>query len=919
MWFPYQCRRYIFLWLFTLGLILPAVAQNPVNLGAVRVNGDYRGVRLTELLSILQGRYQMKFYFDPSLVPDYEVFVQFNQKPFFQAMESILDGTNLAAAQIQPGMVLIAPKNNLSREYAEQLVKAWESGEMAFPTRKTVVEQTLKFGDPHPRTTGEPLTFKGIVLDAFTGDPIVGATLLDLVSQRGTDTDANGQFELPLPPGEHQIIVQYIGYQSIKLKLSLYDNANTRLELEQLALKLDEVIIRAKADDSNVRATQIGVENLAIKSIKELPTALGEADVVRALETLPGVSTVGEGAAGFNVRGGNIDQNLIVQDGAPIFNSAHALGFFSAFNPDVVSGVSLFKGSIPAQYGGRLSSVLDVRIKDGDFQNYQATGGIGLAYSRLAVEGPIFKNRTSFVLGSRFSYSDWMLQLVRDDNIKNSSVSFYDLTGKLSQRIGDKHFLSLSGFQSSDFFRYAREFGYEWQTRTFTFGWNYLHSDKISSSFKAVSGDYDSELFEPSGDAASRLNNGLKYYVIKENIFYQPSQNYQFNIGAEWTRYEAKPESSGPYNETSSAISQTVLKDLGDETALYANAEMTLSPRFSLSAGLRYSYFRHLGPRSVYLYNENEPRRPNNQIDTLNFGAGESIQNYNGWEPRIALKYELGANSSLKLGYNRLWQYIHLISNTSASTPVDFWQVSTLNISPQSAHSFSLGYFQNFNRNLWQMAIEVYYKDMQNLLTYKELPKLLLNEQLETELLSAEGQAYGFEFSIRKTSGKWSGLLSYAFSRSLLRTPDAFPSEIVNEGEWFPSNFDQPHQVNLVLKRQTNPIHSFTFNFTYKSGRPFTIPTSNYSVSGIVVSHYSPRNEGRIPAYHRLDFSYNVDKTAAKEKGFRSSFTFSLYNLYARKNAFSVYYKRNERNQQTAYRLAILGTALPAFTWNFIF
>lgn len=895
---------------------LPAAAQD---LGALRITGDYRGVRMTELLTILQGRFQMQFYFDPSLLPDYEIFVQFSQKPFFEAMAIILEGTGLVCAPARTGLALIVPKSELNRVYANQLIEAWESGKMKFPDQQVVLEQTLTFGSANKKSKANSLVFKGLLLDAFTKEPIIGATLFDAATQRGTDTDTDGRFELLLPPGEHQLRIQYVGYQRIDLQLFLYENADTRLILEPMAFRLNEVVIRAKADDSKIRSTQIGVENLTIQSIKELPTALGEADVVRSLETLPGVSTVGEGAAGFNVRGGSIDQNLILQDGAPIFNSAHALGFFSAFNPDVISDVTLFKGSVPAQYGGRLSSVLNVRIKDGDFQNYHATGGIGLAYSRLAVEGPIVRNRTSFIVGSRFSYADWMLGLVRDENISRSSVKFYDLTAKISHRIGERHFLSLSGFQSTDFLRYAKEFGYEWQTQTLTLGWNFLLSEKLSASFKAVSGDYSSALFEPSGSGASNLSNGLQYYLLRENIFYQPSAASQFNAGIEWTRYAAKPETLEPYHNESSIIPQTIHKDIGDETALYANAEISLSARFALSLGIRYAYYRQLGPREVYTYDETVPRQPNTRTDTLRYNTGEVAESYAGWEPRIALKYELGTNSSVKLGYNRLRQYIHLISNSAAATPVDVWQVSTVHIPPQAAHNFSLGYFHNLKQNLWQVAVEAYYKQMENLLTYKELPQLLLNEQIETELLSAEGQAYGLEFSIRKTSGKWSGLLAYTFSRSWLRTPDAFSSETVNNGNWFPANFDQPHQVNLILKRQTNPLQSFTIAFAYKSGRPFTIPTSNYAVSGIVISHYSPRNEGRIPAYHRLDFSYNMDKTAAQEKGFRSSFTFSVYNLYARRNPFSVYYQRNERNQQAVYRLAILGTALPALSWNFVF
>lgn len=888
------------------------------NASMIKVTGDYRGVRITDLLLILQKRYNVRFYFDPALVPNYEVFLQFRQRPFFDVMQDILDGTNLTCAQLKPGILLIAPKTNLSRQYADAILQAWENGDMSWPSRQAFKELSLSFGSTN-NSNAKNLVFKGIISDLDTGEPITGATLLDTKTQKGTDTDLAGRFELSLPAGEHNLDIQYIGYQPIKLKLSLYESAQTALEMEQLAFNLEEVVIKAKTDNSNVRTTQIGVENLAIKSIKELPTLLGEADVIRSLETLPGVSTVGEGAAGFNVRGGNIDQNLIIQDGAPIFNTAHALGFFSAFNPDVINGISLYKGSIPAQYGGRLSSVLEVRIKDGDYQKTMASGGVGLAYSRLAIEGPIFRNQTSFLLGGRFSYSNWMLRLIRNPQVKYSAISFYDITGKISHRINEKHLLSLSGFWSSDGFQYSNEFGYDWETRSSTFSWNYLITEKISSAFKAIRGEYSSALFEPSGDDAFRLSNSLKYQLLKENIFFQPNEDYQINVGAEWTRYQTDPERLNPENDNSVVVSQQVPKDNGYEWAAYANAEINLSERWALSAGLRFSQFQQTGARSVFLYDPAFLKESGNIIDTLRFGKGKPIQAYAGWEPRVALKYQIGPDNALKAGYNRLRQYIHLVSNTAASTPVDLWQVSTLHIPPQAAHSFSLGYFHNFQKNLWQLSIEGYYKILENLIVYKDLPRLLLNESIETELLAGDGKAYGVELSVRKTSGKWSGQLAYTFSRSLQRSAGKFPTEIINQGEWFPSNFDQPHQINLSLKRQVNPTQSFSINFAYKSGRPFTIPTANYLIGGVVVSQYSPRNEGRIPAYHRVDFAFNVDKTGVKEKGLRNSFTFSVYNVYSRKNAFSVFYQRNERNQQEVYRLAIIGTALPAFTWNFIF
>lgn len=909
-------RSFCLLLFIQIGMILPAIAQQ--NGESNPVNGDFRGLSIIEVLAHIQKKNQVVFYFDPAQVPAFEVSLQFRETPFFDALADLLSGTGLAYARLAPGEVVLAPRESLNKEYAAQLRERWLSGALAWPTSSAQKEIALDYGNPEIYTNNL-LTFSGLLVDIESKEPIAGATLVVRGTGQGVASASDGHFALTLAAGNYNIDVQYIGYESLAITLGLFANGDCRLEMSPAVFNLAEVTIRAKADESNVRSIQAGVENLSVKAIRQLPSLLGEADIIKSLETLAGVSSVGEGSAGINVRGGNIDQNLMVQDGAPIFNSAHALGFFSAFNTDVVESVSLYKGSIPAQFGGRVSSVVDVQLRNGDFQHWQCAGGIGLAYGRLKVEGPILRDKLSVIAGGRLSYSDWMLALVRQPEIRRSAVNFHDFTIKISQRINKKHFLSLSAFQSGDFFNYANDFGYAWKSRNANATWNYLVSDQFSVSLKAIAGNYSGELFEPQGDDAFRLNNGLTHYTAKASLFYQPANKVQYYAGAEWTHYRMSPEKLEPYNDNSVIEPRTLQKDRGEEWALYIGSEFGLGPRWALSAGLRYAGYRHLGPGVIYTYDPLLPRLPENATDTISYASGQPIGAYWAPEPRVSVKYQLDANRSFKFSYNRLRQYLHLISNTAAATPVDLWQLSTQHIGPQSAHTFSMGYFQNIQQTLWQLSFEVYYKKLEGLVTYKELPQLLLNEQIETSLLQADGKAYGFETSIRKTSGKWNGQLSYTFSRSLLRTDSPFPFENINEARWFSANFDQPHQLSLVLRRQLSPIHALTLNFTFRSGRPFTIPSSNYSVGGVVVTHYSPRNESRIPAYHRLDLSFSSDKTQLKEKGYRSSWALSFYNVYARRNAFSVYYQRSANNQQKAYRLSLIGTILPAFSYNFVF
>lgn len=892
--------------------------RQPVALNEVIVNGDYRGIGLVDLLSIWQERFDVRFYFDPEIVPQYKVYLQFKDERFYTALRKALAGNNLAFSLLDSKKIIIAPRQSLTAAYARSIAAGWDSGRYTWPGRNLAVETSLRFGAPSA-AMARSFLFQGRLLDEQTREAVVGATMLVKSTQYGIATDAEGRFELSLPPGKHEIQIQSIGYRALNLQLELYKDAQAEIEMEPFVMNLNEVIVSATHADANVRSTQIGVENLSVKTIRDLPSLLGEPDLIRGLETLAGVSTAGEGAPGFNVRGGNIDQNLVLQDGAPFFNTAHALGFYSVFNTDLISNVALYKGSVPAQFGGRTSSVLDVQLREGNYQEYHGGGGIGLAYGRLHVEGPLWRNKVSVIAALRTSYSNWMLKLVRNYAVRTSAIRFFDFTAKISAKLSERQTLSLTLFQSGDYFRYSNEFGYEWSNRNAALAWNVLFSNRLSSAFKAIAGTYSGSLFEEAGADGSRLGNGLTTITLRENIFFQPNTRWQYMAGGEVTRYLPEEERIEPYGLGSLVAPASVGKDRGDEWAAFVQTEGKISDRFSISAGLRYSGFLQRGPRTVYEYVPGRPRTVGSIIGAQNYKDNAVIQSYGGWEPRFSVKWQISNERSVKAGYSLMRQYIHLISNTAAATPVDIWQVSGRHIRPQVAHLYALGYFHNFQKNLWQLSFETYYKASEGTLTYKEIPQLLLNEYLETELLNAQGQAYGAEFTLRKTSGGWSGQLTYAWSRSRLKTRDAFPSETINGGAWFPSNFDQPHQVNIQLKRQLNPVHTFSMGFSYRTGRPFTTPEAGYSVSGVAVSHYSLRNQGRIPDYHRLDISYAADKSAIKEKGYRSNFTISIYNLYARRNAFSVFYKRNEFNQQRTYRLAVIGTVLPAISYSFIF
>lgn len=907
-------QKSIWLTLCFLAIHLSVAAQTTYS---YKITGTYRNETLLEILQDIEQQTPVKFYFEPYKIPYYQVNFEFESLPLYEVLKEILKGRNLVFSNFGDNKIVITKKGTLNKEYAESLIQRWESGEVDVPNLNEPDEQELTFGASSDNTAAT-YKFSGSLLDSDTKEPIIGGTLVNEVNE-GTASDAFGNFELTLPNGENQLMVRYIGYQPIQLTINLFEDGFVELDMKASVLELDEVVVKAQAADRNVQSAQMGVQALTPSTIKELPSFLGEADVIKSLETLPGVSTVGEGATGFNVRGGGIDQNLILQDEALVFNSSHVLGFFSIFNPDLVQDVTLYKGNIPAQYGGRLSSVLDINLKDGNFKKFSGSGGIGLISSRLTLEAPIKKDKTSVLIGGRASYSDWLLRSVQLPDARSSSASFYDVLGKITHRFNSNSNVSLSYYNSYDFFRYAQEFGYEWRTQLLNFKWNQIWSDRLSSSLSLVSGLYDSQQFDPVGNDAFSLNNGISYYRGKKNFFFNMNESNSINAGAVFTYYDMSPESISKRGELSSIAPLSVEKSQGYEASVYINDEYTISDRFSLSAGLRYTVYQELGPRTVFNYLSEAPRNPNTVVDSTLFQSGESIATYSGLEPRIAFKWQLSESGSIKLSYNRMQQFIHLISNTTVATPVDVWQISTNYIPPQIGDNYSIGLFQNFNENKWETSFEVYYKDIENQLEYKDLPDLLLNQQLETEILSAQGMAYGAELYVKKNLGRWTGWLAYTFARTLSRVESEFAEETINNGDWFPTFYDQPHQITLFARNEITPSQIFTANFTYRSGRPITAPLANFFVGTVAVPYYSERNQFRIPDYHRLDLAYTFDNTKAKLKGWKSSITIAVYNIYFRENPFSVFFRRDDRNIPQAFQLSILGTALPSVTYNFKF
>ena len=816
--------------------------------------------------------------------------------------------------------IVVAPARLLSRAYSQDyFIRKQNQQNFNRQTGWPEHVEVVVLGSEEDRTTEEEIQVEVSVVDGLEGDNLIGATIqVKGIDVAGT-SNSEGKVQLLLPDGLHLVEVSMLGYETLMIGVNLKGSSSWEIELLPEAKELDEVLVSATADDRNVRSTIVGMTKLSPRDIKDMPVFLGEPDVIRGILTLPGVSTVGEGAGGFNVRGGNIDQNLIMQDDALIFNSSHAMGFFSIFNPDVIREVTLYKGHIPAQYGGRVSSVLDVKLKGNNYEELKMSGGVGLLASRLSLETPIISDKTSLLIGGRIAYSDWILNFVENPDVKNSSLSFYDLNAKITQRLGEDGTLALSFYNSKDKFRYSDQFGFSWRTTNTTLSWNQAIKPDIISELALSNSKLSSTNFEPSGIDAFVLGNGMNNIKIKEDILISSLSNHTINTGFEINSFFPEDETLKPYNEQSTIISYTGERDRGLEGAIYLNDAIELSDRISFSLGLRYSYYSQIGPGSINIYRDGLPTNEDDIIEVREIKDWESAVSYQALDPRASLVYQLNASSSIKLSYNRIHQYIHLISNTTAALPTDFWQVSNVYLKPLEAKNYSIGFFKNFRLNSWETSLEMYYRDLDNVIEYKDFPDIYLNDHLETELISGKGRFYGIELFIKKKMGKFNGWLSYSYSRSMVRIEDEERGEYVNNGEWFPSRLDQPHNLNLVGNFNLNKTNQLSFNFTYSTGRPLTGPNSNYDLDGYIIPNYSDRNEFRLPDYHRLDVSYTIQRGVFKTSRYDDSFTFSIYNLYGRNNAYSIYFKRDKKSIIGAYKLSILGTMLPSVTYNFNF
>jgi len=769
----------------------------------------------------------------------------------------------------------------------------------------------------------DKFTLSGKIVESASNETLISVNVIVPELNTGAVTNEYGFYSITLPKGTYKIVVSYLGFSDITETITLDSNITKNFSLEESFENLDEVIITENVEKLNIKKPQMSVNALSSATIKDIPVVFGEADVIKAITLLPGVTNAGEGSSGFNVRGGAADQNLILLDEATVFNSSHLFGFFSVFNPDAIKDIKLYKGGIPARYGGRVSSVLDIYQKEGNSKEFHMNGGIGIVSSRILAEGPIKKDKGSFLFGGRSSYAHLFLPLFDIDN----KAYFYDLNTKLSYDINDNNSIYLSGYFGRDVFSITDSFENTYGNTVVNFRWNHLFSDKLFSNMSVIYSDYYYGL--KLNFVEFDWNSGIQNFNFKYDFKHYVTDGFKLQYGLNSIYYKFNPGDIKPSTPTSGINPFKLTDKYAFENAVYIDAEHKLSDKLNLSYGLRISSFLRLGQNQLNTYQDDQAVIFNNDFQIYqkanptgseSFNKSDVIKSFANLEPRASLAYQLNDNSSVKASYNRMTQYLHLLSNTSSPTPLDIWTPSGKYVKPQLLDQVALGYFKSFNDDNYSLEVETYYKKIQNRIDYIDGADLIANDAIEQVILNGEARAYGLEILLRKNEGRFKGWLAYTLSKSEQKTPGRTANETgINNGNWYNTAYDKTHDISLTTSYDWNKKWKFNANFLFQTGQPTTYPNGQYTYNGINIPSYSNRNEDRLPAYHRLDLSANYTPKPDKTSKWQSYWVFGLYNVYNRRNAASITFGENRMTgTNEATRLSIFGI-IPSISYNFKF
>jgi hypothetical protein len=773
-------------------------------------------------------------------------------------------------------------------------------------------------GDPSKKFLSEFAKISGVIYDSLTRTPITGVLVFFDEFKSPVITDSIGYYAAKIKTGIHTIHFRCLGKIERKYKIAIYSNGTLNEYLKDDALSFQEVYVYANKEH-NVRDGQLGTERIDVKLIHLIPSSMGETDILKMVLLLPGVQSVGESASGFNVRGGGVDQNLLLIDNSPIYNSFHLFGFFSAINAEMVQDFQLYKSSYPSYFGGRLSSVIDVNLRKGDPEKFSVKGEISPITGKLLIEGPLIKNKISFILSGRSTYSDWILKKINTRMMQHSEASFYDLNAKINYNVNKSNSLQFTGYYSYDYFKLNSDTSYNYENLNGSASWKHTFTDRLTFNLTGLFSEYKYRMESTINPLyAFGLNYDIQHFEGKTDFTYLPTDKHKIRVGASSIKYSLNP---GTYKPGVNSLLYPVQlnSEQGVESALYLNDEYNLTDDLLINVGFRYSFFFSMGPSKVYQYSETAPRSKLSRIDSSFYGRNEITSKYGNPEIRLSARYQFSPNNSIKASYTRMTQYIHMITNTMAVSPTDVWALSNPNLRPQDSRQVSIGFYQNFRKNMFETSLELYYKKSENLLEYKPGAQLLLNNNLELDLLEGTGKAYGAELIIRKKLGKLNGWISYTYSRSLIQVNGPFLEEKINTGKYYPSNYDKPHDFTIVSNYRFSRRISLSGTLKYSTGHPITFPVGRYIIKGRELLHYSNRNEYRIPDYFRIDFALNIEGNLKLKKLAHSSWSFSIYNLTGRDNVYSIYFISDPNKRVKGYKLSVFTRPIPSITYNFKF
>jgi hypothetical protein len=875
----------------------------------------------TSFADTLEHRSGIRIFFDPAWTEDIRVTGSWENATPLSIITMTVTSHGLFCFRDRTGNIVMtkgfAVKSNLSGNSEDKAVMAMTDTARTI-TSNTLESQVITFGNPADRVRKDRVMLSGFITNDATGEPIAGVSIQIRELGVGVMTNQDGYYLMSVPRGSYKVEYRSLGSHDTYRNVNLYGGGRLNVTMSERVIAIKEAVVTASRRDK-INRLESGVSRMNIMTIRLSPSSMGEADLIKSVLLVPGVQTVGEGSAGFNVRGGSADQNLILLYGAPIYNSSHFFGFFSSVNSEVISDVLLYKGGIPAQYGGRVSSIMDITEKDGNKNEYSGNAGISMVAAHLTVEGPIAKGHSSFILAGRTTYSNWILGRLPDASLRNSSAGFIDLNGHIVTDIGQNSRLELSAYYSHDDFRFNSDTTYAYDNLILASRFRHTFSQSLFAVFSLSNSNYRYSVTNTRiGDYAAKMEHQINTSTARANLTWYLATGHELKFGSEVNLHLIDPGTRTPLYSLSVVKPMDIDHETGLESAVYADYKADLTGRLTARAGLRLSSFLYLGPEKVYLYNPSFSKEQNTIIDSIIYRPGSIIKTYAGPEIRLSLNYRVSGESSFKVNYNRTYQYLHLLTNTTSISPTDIWKMSDFHVRPQYGDQVAAGFYLDIHNNDYELSVDSYYKWLHNLIDYKGGTNLTMNSMIEQDLITAEGKTYGVEVMLKKNRGKLKTTLNYTWSVARLRSTGKFDNEIVNRGEYYPANYDRPHDLSLQMNWLYSRRVDLSMNLVYSTGRPVTYPETWYMHNGTTVIYYSDRNQYRLPDYFRWDISMNIYSNLKANRLFRPSWNFSVYNITGRENVYSAFF-RIENGKIQGYTLSVFGRAIPTVSYRIDF